>query len=83
MAATPRAVQPRRRLRDVHSHSRSFHGSACARIDAAAYAEFRTGLLNHIGMEEKILLPAAPQARGAQLERPASGFLSSSKLSPP
>ena len=27
-------------------------------IDRSAYAEFREGLLHHIGMEEKILLPA-------------------------
>ena len=33
-------------------------------IDAADYAEFRRGLLRHIGMEEKILLPAAQRARG-------------------
>ena len=35
--------------------------------DPAAYADFRRGLLRHIGMEEKILLPAAParQGRGA------------------
>lgn len=33
-------------------------------IDRAAYAEFRAGLLKHIGMEEKILLPAAQQLRG-------------------
>jgi hypothetical protein len=32
-------------------------------IDAAAYADFRKGLLRHIGMEEKILLPAAQRAR--------------------
>lgn len=36
------------------------------RIDTAAYAQFRTGLLKHIGMEEKILLPAAQRARGGQ-----------------
>jgi hypothetical protein len=35
-------------------------------IDAVAYAEFRKGLLKHIGMEEKILLPAAQQARGGE-----------------
>ena len=35
-----------------------------AHIDRAAYAEFRAGLLKHIGMEEKILLPAAQRARG-------------------
>jgi hypothetical protein len=37
-----------------------------APADAAAYAEFRAGLLRHIGMEEKILLPAAQQARGGE-----------------
>ncbi len=35
-------------------------------IDRAAYAEFRAGLLRHIGMEEKILLPAAQRARGGE-----------------
>jgi hypothetical protein len=35
-------------------------------IDFAAYAEFRAGLLKHIGMEEKILLPAAQRARGGE-----------------
>lgn len=33
-------------------------------IEPSAYAEFRAGLLKHIGMEEKILLPAAQRARG-------------------
>lgn len=33
-------------------------------IAAADYAAFRRGLLRHIGMEEKILLPAAQRARG-------------------
>jgi hypothetical protein len=33
-------------------------------IDPQAYFEFRAGLLRHIGMEEKILLPAAQAARG-------------------
>jgi hypothetical protein len=37
-----------------------------AAIDAAAYAEFRTGLLRHIAMEEKVLLPAAQRARGGE-----------------
>lgn len=32
-------------------------------IDAAAYAQFRSGLLKHIGMEEKVLLPAAQKLR--------------------
>jgi hypothetical protein len=35
-------------------------------IDLEAYAEFRRGLLKHIGMEEKILLPAAQRARGGE-----------------
>ncbi|HWP59022.1 MAG TPA: hemerythrin domain-containing protein [Candidatus Acidoferrales bacterium] len=35
-------------------------------IDAAAYAEFRAGLLKHIALEEKILLPAAQEARGGE-----------------
>jgi hypothetical protein len=35
-------------------------------IDRAAYAEFRAGLLKHISMEEKILLPAARRARGGE-----------------
>ena len=35
-------------------------------MDRAAYAEFRAGLLKHIGMEEKILLPAAQRARGGE-----------------
>lgn len=35
-------------------------------IDHTAYAEFRVGLLKHIGMEEKILFPAAQRARGGK-----------------
>lgn len=35
-------------------------------IDDAAYAQFRSGLLKHIGMEEKILLPAAQKRRGGE-----------------
>ena len=35
-------------------------------IDLTAYAEFRAGLLRHIGMEEKILFPAARRLRGGQ-----------------
>jgi hypothetical protein len=36
------------------------------RTDETAYAEFRSGLLRHIGMEEKVLLPAARRARGGE-----------------
>jgi hypothetical protein len=37
-----------------------------AHIDMAIYDQFRRGLLKHIGMEEKILLPATQQARGGE-----------------
>ena len=33
-------------------------------IDAAAYGQFRAGLLKHIGMEEKVLFPASRKPRG-------------------
>jgi len=35
-------------------------------IDDRSYAQFRAGLLRHIGMEEKILLPAAQRQRGGE-----------------
>ena len=38
-----------------------------AQVDERAYDQFRAGLLRHIGMEEKILLPAAQRLRGGQL----------------
>jgi hypothetical protein len=45
-------------------------GASNGPIDMVAYGGFRTGLLRHIGMEEKILLPAARRLRGgAPLER--------------
>lgn len=34
-------------------------------FDMRAYGEFRAGLLRHIGLEEKILFPAAQKVRGA------------------
>ena len=34
------------------------------KFDDGAYAEFRAGLLKHISIEEKILLPAAQRFRG-------------------
>ena len=34
--------------------------------DQGAYAQFRAGLLRHIGMEEKILIPAAQRLRGGE-----------------
>jgi hypothetical protein len=35
-------------------------------IDLAVYAEFRAGLLRHIAMEEKVLLPFAQKKRGGE-----------------
>lgn len=35
-------------------------------IDLSAYAQFRAGLLKHIGMEEKILLTAVRRIRGGE-----------------
>jgi hypothetical protein len=37
-----------------------------AQIEPRAFLEFRAGLLRHISMEEKILLPAAQTARGGK-----------------
>src|ERR1043166_7288565 len=61
----------------IHSYLASDHdrldalleraGSDTARFDAAAYAEFRSGLLKHIGMEEKVLFPAARKVRGGEV----------------
>jgi Hemerythrin HHE cation binding domain len=39
--------------------------------ELAAYDQFRRGLLRHISMEEKVLLPAAERARGAPLPEAA------------
>ena len=36
------------------------------RIDLQAYSEFRSGLLKHIAMEEKVLLPTAQQAQDGE-----------------
>jgi hypothetical protein len=36
------------------------------RVDLAPFAEFRAGILRHIGMEEKVLFTAARQARGGE-----------------
>jgi hypothetical protein len=35
-------------------------------VDQGAYDQYRAGLLRHIGMEEKILLPAAQRLRGGE-----------------
>jgi hypothetical protein len=49
-----------RRLDDLLRRATAAPGS----VDAALFEEFRGGLLRHIGMEEKVLLPAARRARG-------------------
>jgi hypothetical protein len=36
------------------------------RVDLAPFAEFREGILRHIGMEEKVLFTAARRARGGE-----------------
>ena len=40
--------------------------SAPENIDGAAYSQFRLGLLKHIGMEEKVLIPAAQRLPGGE-----------------
>jgi hypothetical protein len=40
------------------------HAAATNPVDAALFEQFRAGLLRHIGMEEKVLLPAVKRARG-------------------
>jgi Hemerythrin HHE cation binding domain len=50
------------------------------KIDEAAYEAFRGGLLKHISMEEKILLPAAQSARGGPLPMAAKLRLDHSAL---
>jgi hypothetical protein len=35
-------------------------------VDQGAYDQFRAGLLRHIGMEKKILLPTAQRIRGGE-----------------
>ncbi|MBL9088558.1 MAG: hemerythrin domain-containing protein [Planctomycetia bacterium] len=55
-----------RYLADDHSRLDAVLRRATApsgEVDRAAYASFRAGLLRHISMEEKILLPAARRAR--------------------
>jgi len=47
-------------------HARLEELLARGATEPIAYAEFRGGLLRHIGMEERILLPAALRARGGE-----------------
>ncbi len=41
--------------------------SAPGQVDLVPFGEFRAGILKHIGMEEKVLFPAARHARDAPL----------------
>jgi hypothetical protein len=50
-------------------------------IEPSAYAEFRADLLKHIGMEEKILLPAAQRIRGGERLPIAASYGSTTALS--
>jgi hypothetical protein len=56
-------------LADDHARLDALLQRSAARaggIETSAYTEFRAGLLKHIAMEEKILLPAAQRARGGE-----------------
>lgn len=56
-------------LADDHARLDNLLQRAASRpdtIEPLAYAQFRAGLLKHIAMEEKILLPAAQKARGGE-----------------
>ena len=46
-------------LVEDHRRLEALLHQAVAHVDQGAYAQFRAGLLRHIGMEEKILIPAA------------------------
>jgi hypothetical protein len=57
-------------MADDHARLDALLRRALARpetIDVVAYDEFRRGLLRHIGMEEKILIPAITRVRGEAL----------------
>jgi hypothetical protein len=53
-------------LSDDHRRLAELLRTACeseTTVDLAAYEEFRAGILRHIGMEERVLLPAARRRR--------------------
>ena len=56
-------------LRRDHERLARLLDAACRgdSIDALAFQPFRAGLLRHIGMEEKLLLPALKQVCGAEV----------------
>jgi hypothetical protein len=56
-------------LRDAHRRLEVLLGLAVAdpqKINQQAYNQFRAGLLRHIGMEEKILLPTLQRLQGGR-----------------
>jgi hypothetical protein len=53
-------LEDHRRLEGLLQSAAAQTGS----VDQGTYDQFRAGLLRHIGMEEKILLPAAQRLRG-------------------
>ncbi len=55
-------VEDHRRLEGLLQSAVAQVGS----VDQGAYDQFRAGLLRHIGMEEKTLLPAAQRLRGGE-----------------
>jgi hypothetical protein len=58
-------------LADEHARLDSLleRAGACQSAEElSAYDQFRRALLRHIGMEEKVLLPAAERARGTPIE---------------
>jgi Hemerythrin HHE cation binding domain len=63
----PSSYPVTRFLKDDHRRLEKLLNKAMitgGRIDQGHYDEFRAGLLRHIGMEEKILLPAAQRSNG-------------------
>ena len=63
----PSSYPVTRFLKDDHRRLEQLLNKAMitgGRIDQGHYDEFRSGLLRHIGMEEKILLPAAQRSNG-------------------
>lgn len=48
----------------VRLHALLARATSGAAFDAEAFERFRAGLLRHIGIEEKVLLPAVRKARG-------------------
>jgi hypothetical protein len=72
-----------RYLEDDHARLAALLRAAIAderRFDTASFEEFRAGLLRHIGIEEKLLLPAARRRRGAPIADAATLRLEHSAL---